>query len=259
VHLLLVERTFVGNQDSGVPDRALGAHVRGEFLAGKLAYWGTVGALGHEPNVDRLRLNSLVGAESATNEGVIVAARLDLHPRGSMTFFDSDPHTPEIKYTWSLAGYAWENDGTNNSLTEGGISLDPERADLDFARGLEISGGLRGRGVMLDWQYNLIRGETLIPDFTGGLYVDGATELNSMAVEGGYWIPGRLIEVGGSLSRIDADGYIEPWDTAGLALNIHWLEKYNAKLQITHTWIFSRNGVPDLDFQQTRIQAQYAW
>ena len=36
-----------------------------------------------------------------------------------MTFADGDPNTPELKYTWSLAAYVWENDGRNNTFTEG--------------------------------------------------------------------------------------------------------------------------------------------
>ena len=92
-----------------------------------------------------------------------------------MTFFDSDPHTPVLKTTWSLAGYAWENDGSNNRFTSGGVALDPLKADLDSATGFEASGGLRGRGITLDWQLNLIRGETVAEGFTGGIYVDGVT------------------------------------------------------------------------------------
>jgi len=258
-HQLLVERSFVGDSSGGVPTRTLGVHLRGESTAGRVAYWGSVGALGHDPDAHRMKFESLIGGSDDLNEGVLVAGRLDLHPRGSMTFSDGDSHTPRFKYTWSLAGYVWENNGNINRLTEGGVSLDPERADLDSASGLELSGGLRGRGITLDWQYNRIRGETVANDFSGGLYVGGDTHLDVFAVEGGYRFSRSPVELGGELSRFEADGYADAMDRATLVLNLHGLDRFNAKLQISHGWMSSRGGVPGDDFQETRIQLQYFW
>jgi hypothetical protein len=261
-HQLLIERTFVGSTSGGVPDRTLGAHLRGETHQGKLAYWGNVGAGGHDPDVNRLKFDSLIGGGSSLNEGLLVAGRVDVHPRGAMTFTDGDPHTPRVKYTWSLAGYVWENDGNNNTFTEDGVSVDPLRADLDSATGLELSGGLRGRGISLDWQVNRIQGETVDEDFTGGLYVDGETRLDAAAVEGSYWFGRSPFELGAALARIEADGYTEPWDSASLVLNLHgwrWIRWFGGKVQMSHEWVFSRRGVPGEDFRQTRVQVQYVW
>lgn len=261
-HQLLVERTFVGKTSGGVPDRTLGAHFRAESHEGKVAYWGSVGALGHDPGTSRIKFDSLVGGSGSLNEGLLISGRVDLHPRGGMTFFDGDPHTPRLRYTWSLAGYVWENDGSNDSFTEGGVAVDPERADLDSATGLELSGGLRGRGVTLDWQLNCIRGETVVPDFTGGIYVGGGTDLEVAAIEGGYWIRNRPVELGAALARLEADGYSEAWESATLTLNLHgwrWVSWFTGRLQISHEWTFSRQGVPGDDFRETRVQFQYLW
>lgn len=257
-HQLLVERTFVGDTKAGVPERPLGVHFRGESLHGKLAYAACVGALGHDPGADRMKFDSLVAGSGNLNEGVLLAGRLDLHPRGGMTFSDGDRHTPLIRYTWSLAGYVWENSG-NNRFSDRVESLDAERADLDSASGLEVSGGLRGRGITLDWQYNRIRGETVAEKFDGGLYIGGVTHLDVAAVEGGYRFSGTPVELGGAVSRFDADGYTDAWDKLTLALNLHALHRFNAKLQISHCWDSSRNGIPGNDFQETRIQLQYVW
>ncbi len=133
-----------------------------------------------------MKFDSQFAAGSDLNEGTVVAGRVDFHPRGPMTYFDSDPHTPTFKTTWSLAGYAWHNDGSNNRFTTAGIALDPTRADLDSASGLEVSGGLRGRGVTLDWQLNLIRGETVAESFNGGGIIRGAPtpRIDRLADEG---------------------------------------------------------------------------
>lgn len=261
-HQLLVERTFTGDTSGGVPDRTLGLHFRGESRSRKVAYWGSVGAAGHDPDSSRLKFDSLVGGSGSLNEGLLVSGRVDFHPRGGMTFFDGDLHTPGFKYTWSLAGYVWENDGSTNRFTEGGVSLDPERADLDSAVGLELSGGLRGRGVTLDWQCNHIRGKTVVAGFTGGIYVGGETDLDVAALEGGYWFQDTPFELGAALARLDTDGYAEAWESATLALNLHgwrWVSWFGGKLQISHEWIFSRKGVPGDDFRQSRVQFQYVW
>jgi hypothetical protein len=258
-HLLLVERTFVGNTKGGVPERPLGVHFRGESRAGKVAYWSSLGALGHDPGADRMKFDSLVGGSGNLNEGLVLAARLDLHPRGAMTFADGDAHTPRLKYTWSLAGYVWENDGNNNLFTEGGEALDAEKEDLDSASGLEVSGGLRGRGITLDWQYNRIEGHTVCKGFSGGIYANGETRLDIAAAEGGYRLRRFPVELGGALERFDADGYAEPWEKTTLVLNLHGLERFNSKLQVSHGWISNRQGVPGEDFQETRIQLQYVW
>lgn len=257
-HLLKVERSFVGSNNGGVPDWTLGIHFRGEAREGRLAFWASLGVVGHVPGADQMKFASVFGAGSDLNEGNLVAARLDFHPRGPMTFFDSDPHTPVLKTTWSLAAYAWENDGSNNRFTSGGVAVDPLKADLDSATGFEASGGLRGRGITLDWQLNLIRGETVAEGFTGGIYVDGVTHVDSAAIEGGYRIRGTPLELGGALERIERDGSSDAWDKATLAVNVYgwWLL---GKVQISHTWVSSRFGVSGADFRETRVQAEYRW
>ena len=122
-----------------------------------------------------------------------------------------------------------------------------------------MSGGLRGRGITLDWQHNRIEGETVARDFTGGLYVDGETSLDVSAVEGGYRFRVFPIEVGGAVARFDADGYAAAWDKATLVLNLYSPRRPIGKLQISHGWISNRQGLPEADFQETRIQTQYVW
>jgi hypothetical protein len=161
-----------------------------------------------------------------------------------------------------LAGYRWVNDWTRNPFTDRGESLDPEKADLDRAEGLELSGRLHARGFFLAMQYNIIRAEAVVRDFTGGIYVDGSTDLEASSALAGQWLPGDWLQVVGGLSRLDSDGYIEPWEESILGLNLETaglLRSILGKLQITHRWISNRFGIPDEDYQETRFQIQYVW
>ena len=142
------------------------------------------------------------------------------------------------------------------SIRAGWCSPAPQRIEPG-RRGGYI--GLRGRGITLDWQVNRIRGETVAEAFTGGIYVDGVTHLDVAAVEGGYRIRGSPVELGGALSRLDADGFAQPWDQATLALNFYAWSRFFGKLQISHSWTSSRRGVPGADFQETRVQVEYGW
>ena len=99
----------------------------------------------------------------------------------------------------------------------------------------------------------------MVEGFTGGIYAGGVSHLNTSAVEGAYWIKGTPVELGGALARLDTDTYAEPWDTATVVLNLHLHERFNAKLQITHSWIWSRFGIPGEDFRESRVQIQYVW
>jgi hypothetical protein len=258
-HLLLIERTATGQTNAGVPGRVLGVHYRGATQQQMLVYWANLGILGHRPDAERLRFDTLIFGKDDLNEGLILTGRLDLQPVGPVSFSDSDPHTPELRYAWSLAGYAWRNDDSNNTYTSGGVALDSERADIDAVDGFELSGGLRGRGITLDWQYNRFQSETVVPDFTGGIYEDGETNGDSASIEGGYWVPRTGLEFGGAFNRLDFDTYAEPWDTATLVLSLHGWKWFDGKLQITHSWLLSRFGIPDEDFQETRVQIQYVW
>jgi hypothetical protein len=258
-HLLLIERTPAGQTNAGVPGRVLGVHYRGATQEQRLIYWANLGVLGHRPDAERLRFDTLIFGKDDLNEGLILAGRLDLQPLGPVSFSDSDPHTPELRYTWSLAGYAWRNDGSNNTYTSGGMATDPEKADVDAVEGFELSGGLRGRGITLDWQYNRFQSETVVPGFSGGIYVDGETTGDTVSIEGAYWIEGTAVELGGALNRLDFDAFTEPWDTATLVLNLHAWKWFPGKLQLTHSWLVSRFGIPDEDFQETRVQIQYVW
>ncbi len=55
------------------------------------------------------------------------------------------------------------------------------------------------------------------------------------------------------------DTLVDDWDQARLAVNVYAGRKGLFKVQIAHTWDWSRRGEPGNDLQETRIQLQYVW
>ena len=112
-----------------------------------------------------------------------------------------------MKYSFSLAAFSWTNDDDRNTYTDSGVATSDSKADLDNAAGFEISAGLRGHGVSIDVEYQLISGDTVAEGFTGGAYKDGTTDLDKLAVEGGYMFAGNHFEIVGGWDMLDASGY----------------------------------------------------
>ena len=254
---LFPERTFVGDNNVGVPSRGVGLHFRGRTNSERLVFWGSLARVVHTQDVDRMRWDSPIGQSSELNEGLVSVARLDIRPRGEPVVTGPPREQPKT-YTISVAAYRWSND-SGAALTMDGIALDPERADLDDAWGLELSGGLQGSGLRLDAELNLIHGETVVDDFDGGIYVDGETDLRVGALQGGYYVLGSRLEATAGLTFIDSDSSKNTTRHGIVGLNVYMSENYQSKLQVSHRWIFNDAGDPSADFREIRIQLQYVW
>ncbi len=254
----LVERTFVGDHNFGGPDRQLGLKLDGHSASKKLTWALAVGAEHHDPDVRRIDFGSPVNNQSDWNEGAVIAGRLDLHPRGFMKFDQADFGSDEVKFNFSLGAYTWENDGDNNTYTDdGGNAISTSRADLDSAQGFELSAGLRGHGVSFDVQVNRVSAETVVGDFTGGVYVDGTTDLEQLAFEGGYTF-NKTWEIVAGLESQDADGYEASWDRTSVGLNYYW-NKHKTKVMFTYRFVENFLGERGNDQELTFLQFQFVF
>lgn len=255
----LVERTFVGDHNFGAPDRQLGLKLEGANTSEKIEFALAAGAQHFDPDAERLDFDTPVNNRSDWNEGFLVAGRVDFHPRGPVSFAQGDFDRGGFKYTVSVAAFTWDNDGDNNTYTAaGGTSLSTSRADLDSAEGFELSAALRGGGVSIDAEYNLISGDTVAAGFTGGLYRDGTTDLDVLALEGGYMFPKSRFELVGGWESLDASNYEEAWERTSLGVNYFWNE-HNLKLQLTlrlEESVFGRRGN---DQNLTFVNFQYVF
>ncbi|MCK5237634.1 MAG: hypothetical protein KAR06_11720, partial [Deltaproteobacteria bacterium] len=112
----LVERTFVGDHNFGVPDMVLGLHLKGSFMDKKLELMASYASAAVDPLSKKLDIESPVNSDSDFNEGWIYGVRVDYHPLGNLKMSQGD-FDRELKATVSLALEGWENDGDNNTNT----------------------------------------------------------------------------------------------------------------------------------------------
>lgn len=253
----LVERTFVGDHNYGTPDRQLGIHVTGG-VANKIVTYGVSVAQGAiDPDDDKLDFDTLANKNDDFNEGWMVGGRVDFHPLGHLKMSQGD-FKGETKATIGLAAFTWANDDDNNTRTTDGVADDAGKPDVDSVTGFEVSAALRGMGASIDAQYNRFDAETIDSGVTSGIYKDGETELENWAVEGGYMVIPKTLELVAGYEVQDADGYDDEWTRTSVGAN-YFFKKHDIKLQATYRMGESLKGKADNDEDELFLQAQYVF
>lgn len=232
--LVLVERGFVGDHNFGVPDRALGVRFDSRVLDGKISYQLSAGAEQHDPGVNRVDFDSVVNNATDWNEGVVVAGRIDFHPLGYMKISQGNFGRGKSKFTIGLSMFAWRNDNDNNTYTDGsGGSLNPDRADLDQATGGELSAAYRGHGVTVDAVIQRVSADTVVKDFTGGVYLNGSTDLDKFSLIGSYLFAKDFLEIVLGWQQQDASNYQDKFTRTSAGVNFYF-KGNNIKLQLEY-------------------------
>lgn len=259
----LIERSFAGDHNFGSPDRQLGVRLDGQAMHKKLTYAAAFGSEEHDPAINRLDFDTPVNTQSDWNQGVVAAARIDYHPRGFVKFGQADFRTDEFKYNVSAAVFSWSNDDDNNTYTDSttgmvnAAGISAGKVDLDSADGVELSAGVRGKGLSADVQYQMISGDTVDPTWTGGLYLNGTTDLDVMAVEAGYMFHEK-VEIVVGWDSLDADNFAHSTNRTSVGLN-WYLNKHKAKLQTTFRSWENINGVSGADLDELIAQFQFVF
>ena len=248
----LVERTFVGDHNYGTPDRNVGIHFTGNTESKKLT-WGASGTVASiDPDAKKLDFDTPVNTNDDFNDGFMFGGRVDFHPFGKLKFSQGD-FSGKTKATIGIAAYTWSNDGDNNTYTPGATS----KADVDTVTGMEISGAFRSAGFSVDAQYNSFDADTVESGFTGGLYVNGSTNLTNAAIEGGYMIK-NTIEVVAGYQTQDADGYATAWNRTSVGAN-WFINRHDTKVQLTYRMSENLNGVENDDEDEVFLQGQFVF
>lgn len=255
-----IERGFVGDHNFGTPDRQLGFKLEGHDESKKVTWAAAVGAEHVDPDARRIDFDTPVNNAADWNEGLVVAGRIDFHPKRFMAFDQGDFHSDETRYNFSLGFFSWSNDGDNNTYTDPatGLSTSSSKVDLDSADGLEVSAGIRGHGFSADAEYELVSGATVDPTFTGGVFLDGSTELDKYQVEGGYMFTGNKVEVVGKFQRMDADNFETAWEATEIGLNYFW-NRHKVKVQFTYRMGKNVFGVEGNDLDSAFMQWQFVF
>jgi hypothetical protein len=260
----LVERGFAGDHNFGTPDRSMVVMYEGHAADRNVTYSAAAGAAHHDPAAGAMDFDSPVVNQADWNEGLLFAGRVDVHPLGFVKFDRGDFGRTDPRYNLSAAFFRWRNDDDNNTYTDPLTGLTTaegiaeNRADLDGASGLELSGGFRGRGWSADAEVQRITGDTVDPTFDGGIYVNGSTDLDKLSINAGYMVVDERLEIVGAWDSIDADGYATEWTRASVGVNL-FADRHNAKLQLTYQVGENVSGVRGSDLDSFQAQAQFAF
>lgn len=254
----LVERSFSGDHNYGSPDRQLGVRLDGSARDKKITYAFAVGSEDLDPDVRKLDFDSPANTSSDWNQGIVIAGRADFHPLGYMAFDQADFRSDTWKYNISVALFHWSNDNDNNTYTDPvtGLTTSTSRVDLDNADGIELSAGLRGMGFSADIELHRISAETVDPTFTGGVYLNGMTDLDIVSFEAGYMLGD--VEIVAGWDSLDADNYATSTDRTSVGLN-WYLHKHNTKLQTTYRMTKDADGIPGNDLDEAFAQFQFVF
>ena len=145
----IVERGFVGDHNFGTPDRMLGVRFDGHNESKKIHWKANFGSQALDPDAKKLDFDSPANNAADWNEGWVSAARVDFFPRGAHKFDQGDFHSDEMKYSFSLAGYIWENDGDNNSWTDDlGTTTNSQEARYRLSDRFRVECGPQGLWVV---------------------------------------------------------------------------------------------------------------
>jgi len=256
--ILTVDRTFVGDHNVGTPDRALGLVATTHTEDTKLEAGAAVGSEDTDPSVSVLDFDTPVNRMADWNQGWLASGRVGYYPMGSFKYNQVDYRTEEFKVGLGGGAYYWWNDGDLNSYTQDDSSTSTSKADLDLAYSFEVDGALRGRGLSVDAEYHYLHGETVVKDFTGGLFQDGQTDVDIYSLVGGYTFPGERIGVAAAWELLDGTGYETGWQKTTLGLNWFLNEEH---LKVQANYVMGRNvfGIDGNDSDNGILQFQFVY
>jgi len=259
----LVERTFVGDHHYGSPERNVGIHLTGSLLDKHVTYGASLAIADITPKSTQLDFGTPVNISSKKgkfNQGTMAGVRASYHPFGYLPMSQGDLAKGPLKAVVNVAAFGWQNDDDHNKNTNisgfdtsGGANL-----DVDNVEGLEFSGAVRFKGISVDAEYNRFRAETVDNRATGGIYKDGATTLENLAIEGGYMILANKLEAVAAFQRQDANNYAKKWRRTSVGLN-YFFRGNHVKGQVTYRIGENIDGVDGNDNNEVFVQTQYVF
>ncbi len=254
----LVERTFVGDHNYGVAGYMLGVRFDGHTADKRIGYILSAGGMNLDPDDKKLDMDTPVNTAKDWNQGWAIAARIDYHPFGYLSFSQGDFKRKQ-KLTVGMGAFAWSNDDDNNTYTDAaGNHMGGDKVDVETVNGLEFSAAYRNAGFSVDAQYNLINATTVDGAYSGGIFKSGETALTQVALEGGYMIVPSTLELVAGIQSMDADGYAKEWTRNSVGVN-WFMHKHDIKVQLTYRQGSNLNGEDGKDQDELFLQTQYVF
>lgn len=254
----LIERSFTGERGFGAPGRALGVQADGRHREARVQWAAALSSVYHAPNVAEVRLDGITEADDSWNEGLMTTGRVEWHPRGAVAREQGDLERGPWRMMAGLASYVWRNDGDRNPFTEDGQSTSGEFADLDSAAAVELSAGVRGRGLSTDVAWTRTGATLLDRGFDGGLYTAGRAALQQFSTEAGLMIVPRRLEALGAVDSLSIAA--RPSIAYRTSLGMNWyMNGHRLKISAMHREHFNVRGETSARAHTTYVQAQFAF
>jgi len=109
----------------------------------------------------------------------------------------------------------------------------------------------------MDVEFQKISAETVDPTFTGGIYLNGMSDLDIYSFEAGYLV-GEKIEIVAGLDSLDADNFSDSSDRTSFGLNCYF-NKHKTKFQLTYRMSENVDGVSGNDLDEMYGQFQFVF
>lgn len=252
----LVERTFTGDHNYGVPDRSPGVHLGGSFGDGGEFSWGaalvTAAVDADDKKLDFDSTASLNRGDDWT-EGIMYAARVEFAPLGAIKYEQTDFKNTDLKVAIGVGAFGWDND--KDALQ--GDEEDEKKHDVDSSTGFNVGMAVRFMGASVDAEFNSADADLVTAGVDNGIYAGSSTTLESFAIEGGYLIAGQVEAIYG-FESLDADGYSEAWTRNSVGVN-YYFEKHDIKLSTTYRINADKDGKAGNDVDELFVQMQYVF
>jgi hypothetical protein len=241
----LVERPFTGDRAYGSPGRAISIRADGWHRDRTLFWSAAVADTRHSANAFELRIDGVAEIGDTGNEGHLLGARVELHPRGEVARQQGDFARGPFHFTVGAAAYGWWSDGDS--------VLRESEVDVRHAGGLEISGALRGAGLFIDVEFEHVSATARRP-FSSGLYAQGDPDLRKGSIETGYMLVRERFEIVGAIDVLDARTFDATWRRAAAGAN-YYVKRHDLKFALMHRESFNIGGVRDARSHATYVQA----
>lgn len=245
----LVERTFVGDSNFGVPSRQVGVSLRGgAILEEMLQYAVGYYKAGIDPSTSAIDFDTTFD-DSTEYSGDLIGGRLDFYPFGAFDLKQGDfEHTPSPLIAVAVNGYTWSNDDDDVS---------DAATDYDEIQGYGADAALRWIGFSVDVAYQTFTSETIDPTVTDGLVLNGEGDFDTYAIKGGYMIPfgSGFIEPVVGYQVLDADAIAEKDERISGGVN-YFFNEHNDKIQFTYevgSNVFATDNASDNDVNETAV------
>jgi phosphate-selective porin OprO and OprP len=246
----LIERPFAGDRSFGSPGRAPAVKMDG-WHRGRTIHWSAaLAASRHSPDPEELRLDGPAEAGPGWNEGALTGGRIELHPLGEVPRAQGDLSRGPVRFTLGAGAYSWWNDD-DVERHAGGV-------DADRVAAVEVSGGLRGRGLSVDAEFEHIVSHAVESAITTGLYSGQKATIDKGSIEAGYMVLPRRLEALAAVDRLTAAVFEHPWHRAAAGI-VWYVRGPDIRVSFTHRASFDERGIRNRRSRSTYLQTHLSF